>query len=582
MPKNPTEQALLERPYRFYFRKHWKLAVAGLTCLLLTNSFEVSVPWLIGRALDQLANNKGTPAIVGTVEMLLIVIFFLSIFRFFWRIFWGKFHHTVADDLRNRVFDKLTELTPSFFRQRKTGQLMSLISYDVNSFRIGIGPGMLILCDGIFLSALILPMMISISWSWTWKTLALMPFVPFVVHTIISRIHDAYHDRQNRFADLSGAAQETVSGIRVIKSFAQEDQQTGQFNQHSRAFQKASDRVAAWDAIFGPALELPVALGSVVLLLAGSNEVIQGAVTLGAFFAFYQYIQRMIWPMSAMGISISRIQESRASFQRIREVLETVPDIEDTGTVEVDQFESLEVKDLWFRYPGADEWALKGVSFRLTRGQTLGVIGATGSGKTTLVEILSRQYPFEKGHILLNGHPLESIRLSSLRKVMALVPQEAFLFSRKVSENVAFARDIWELNEVKEAASTVSLDQEIESWPKAYDALVGERGVNLSGGQKQRMTLARAIMKTGELVVLDDSLSAIDGRTEKAILSELKSELRKTTAIVVSHRLSSISWADQILVLDEGRTEALGRHTDLLHSSKTYRRLFEIQTEAPA
>jgi ATP-binding cassette subfamily B protein len=258
--------------------------------------------------------------------------------------------------------------------------------------------------------------------------------------------------------------------------------------------------------------------------------------------------------------------------------MEFVPDVRDTGRIELEQFESLQVRDLWFRYPGALDWALKGVSFTLRQGETLGVVGETGSGKTTLIEILSRQYPITQGEVLVNGHALEEITLSSLRKIMAIVPQEAFLFSRKVAENVAFSRDEWILPEVQEAASMVSLDQEIESWPMSYDALVGERGVNLSGGQKQRMTLARALMKNGELAILDDSLSAVDGRTEMAILTILRNELKKTSAIVVSHRLSSILWADQILVLNNGAMEGLGTHQKLLHESPTYQSLFKIQT----
>jgi ATP-binding cassette subfamily B protein len=444
---------------------------------------------------------------------------------------------------------------------------------------MGIGPGMLILFDGIFYAGLILPIMISISPSWTLKTLILMPLVPFTVRSLVSKIHAAYHTRQERFADMSGSAQEIVSGIRVIKCFAQENNQTGLFNNHSKKFQDSCDIVARWDSFFPPALELPVAVGSVTLLLLGAPEVMSGAVTLGSFFAFYQYIQRMIWPMEAIGSAFSQIQEGRASFNRISEVLETNSDVPDFGTITLHEFESLEVRNLNFSYPDKKELTLKNISFRLTKGQTLGIVGETGSGKTTLIELLSRQYSVPHGTILINGHSIETITMASLRHLMAIVPQEAFLFSRMVSENLAFAKDEWNQEDVRSAAESVRLDNEIESWPDRYEAMIGERGVNLSGGQKQRMTLARALMKDAGLVILDDSLSAVDARTEQKILARLQSELQKTTSIIVSHRLTSVSFADQILVLKEGQVEGHGRHQDLIAKPGTYARLYAIQRE---
>lgn len=577
MPDSRSE--VLKKPYRFYIKKHkWTVAL-GLTWLFLTNFFETMVPWLIGKTLDKITAGAQLWDVFKQVGWLFAVMFFLSIFRYLWRVYWGRFHHTAAEDLRNRVFARMSDLGPTFFRPRKIGQLITLISNDVNSFRMGIGPGLLILFDGIFLIALVLPMMISISWTWTWQTLALMPFVPLVVKFILDRLHKAYQARQERFADLSGSAQEIVSGIRVVKSFAQEGNQTVQFNQHSTAFQRACDRVAAWDSFFGPALELPVALGSVLLLLLGTREVIEGRVSIGQFFAFYQYIQRMIWPMSAIGIALGHIQESRASFKRVAEVLEYEPDVPDTGDMEISELNSLEVRDLSFTYPGAKLPVLENVSFRLVRGECLGIVGMTGSGKSTLVELLTRQFPVASGVILVNGVSVEKIKLSSLKKIIGVVPQDAFLFSRKVSENLALGLEIWNIDDVRSAARHVRLDQEIESWPGAYDALVGERGVNLSGGQKQRMTLARAMARSAPLVILDDALSAIDAKTEESILNHLHDELRKTTSIVISHRLASVRGADQILVLKGGRVESLGRHEELIRVSPTYQVLHEMQME---
>ena len=577
MTDAPSE--LLQKPFRFYLKKHWGVASLGIACLLVTNSLETLIPWLVGKTLDKITGGAPLTEIGGVIGWLFAIVAFLSVFRFLWRVFWARFHHTAAQDLRNRLFARMSVLGPSFFRTRKIGQLITLISNDVNSFRMGIGPGLLVFLDGVILAFLILPMMVSISPSWTWKCLALMPFVPFTVNAILKKLNLEYRSRQGAFADLSGSAQEIVSGIRVIKSFAQEDQQTRQFNKHSRSFAGACDRVAGWDAVFGPALELPVALGSVLLLLLGTGEVMAGTVTLGQFFAFYQYIQRMIWPMSAIGQGLGNIQEGRAAFRRIREVLEFAQEVPDLGKLEVHELKSLEVRNLSFSYPGSTLKALDGVSFRLAQGESLGIVGMTGSGKSTLIDLLARQYPVPEGTILINDISVEKYSLVSLRRLTGLVPQEAFLFSRKVSENLALGLETWELDDVRAAAGFVHLDQEIQSWPEGYSTLVGERGVNLSGGQKQRLTLARALVRESALVIMDDALSAVDAKTEEDILLHLSGELKRTTSVIVSHRLASVRAADQILVLKNGRVEGVGRHEELVRTCATYQALHEMQME---
>jgi ATP-binding cassette subfamily B protein len=569
---------LLKSPFWYYLKKHRRTAALGLTWLFLTNSFETTVPWLVGKTLDRITAERPLEDVLELVGVIFGVILFLSLFRYLWRVYWAGFHHTVAQDLRDRAYNRMALLGPSFFRTRKIGELISLISNDVNSFRMGIGPGLLVIFDGCFLAALILPMMFSISWKWTLQTLVLMPFVPFVVRWILGRLHARYHARQNRFAEVSGSAQEIISGIRTIKSFAQERNQTTQFNVHSDVFRQACDRVSVWDALFGPALELPVALGSVLLLLLGAPEVMSGAVTLGSFFAFYQYIQRMVWPMSAIGIGLGQVKEAQAAFRRVQDVLVFQPDVPDEGDVDLEALESLEVRGLSFTYPGASLPALENVSFILRQGECMGVVGMTGSGKSTLVELLTRQYLAPRGTIWINGLPIERVRLSSLRRLIGVVPQEPFLFSRQVAENLALGLDDWDMDIVREAAGHVRLDAEIESWPGAYEALVGERGVNLSGGQKQRMTLARAMIRSAPFVILDDCLSAVDAKTEAAILHQLHDDLKRTTSIVISHRLASVRDADQILILHGGRVEALGRHEELIRTSGTYQTLNEMQS----
>lgn len=575
MPKNHLTS---KSPYLGFARKYWKLVTLGLVCLLFTNSFEVSIPLLIGQALDSVTQEKPFSEISRITLIILTVTLFLSAFRFLWRIFWARFHHAVADDLRNDLFYKYTELSPSFFQKHKIGKLMSLITNDVNSFRMGIGPGFLILFDALFQTVLIVPIMISISFGWTWKCLILMPVIPFVIRVVMKKLNEAYTDRQEDFSQVSGVSQEIVTGVRVIKSFAQEENQTTHFNLFSRAYERSCNRVGFWDSLFSPTMELPVALGCVVLLIVGVPDVIAGIVTIGAFFSFYQYVQRMVWPMTAFGLAMSHLQEGLSSYRRIKAVLLEEPDIKDDGTIEMNELESLVVNDLTFTYPGKSEPALKRISFTLKRGQSLGIIGATGSGKTTLIELLCRLHPVESGKILINGVSIEKIKLSCLRKMIRIVPQDAFLFSQTVTDNLAFSREEWTMEEVTDATNQVRLHDEILEWPEEYKSIVGERGVNLSGGQKQRMTLARALMKDSSLAILDDTLSAVDAKTEENILRVLKTQLSKTTAIVISHKLASVAWTDQILVLNHGELEKSGQHSELLKSSVTYSKLFEMQS----
>lgn len=574
----PKDHLSSKNPYFGFARKYWKLVTLGLVCLLFTNSLEVSIPWLIGRALDSLTQERPFSDITRITLVIIGVTVFLSMFRFLWRIFWARFHHAVADDLRNDLFYKYTELSPSFFQKHKIGRLMSLITNDVNSFRMGIGPGFLILFDAFFQTVLILPIMISISLAWTWKCLILMPVIPFVIRVVMKKLNQAYSDRQEDFSQVSGVSQEIVTGVRVIKSFAQERNQTNHFDKFSKAYERSCNRVGFWDSLFSPTMEFPVTLGCVALLLIGVPDVVSGAITIGAFFSFYQYIQRMVWPMTAFGLSMSHLQEGLASYRRIRAVLKEEPDIKDEGTIEMDQLETLEFKNLTFTYPGKREPALKNLSFKLNKGQSLGIIGSTGSGKTTLIELICRLHPVESGKILINGVSIEKIKLSSLRRMIRIVPQDAFLFSQTVTDNLAFSREEWTMDEITNTTNQVSLHEEILEWPEEYKSIVGERGVNLSGGQKQRMTLARALMKESSLAILDDTLSAVDAKTEETILRILKSQLSQTTAIVISHKLSSVAWTDQILVLNRGELEMAGTHADLVRDSETYSKLFEMQS----
>jgi ATP-binding cassette, subfamily B, multidrug efflux pump len=584
MTDDSARDPYLVRPYRSYIRLHWRLFVYGLLALLCTNLLDSFSPLLVGRAIDEIIGQKPFADVGHTVLIIFAITVFLAIFRFLWRYFWSQFHHAVAEDLRNRLYAKFTDLGPSFFSRRTTGELMSLINNDVNSFRMAIGPGILILFDSAC-QLIILPILMwQIAPTWTWKCLILTPFVPFIVRYLIRRTDQAYRRQQDRFAEMAGAAQEIISGIRVIKSYAQEENQTRHFNKSSKNFLDACDKVAQSSAVFGPTLEVATATGAVILLFVGAGDVMAGTVTLGSFFAFYQYVQKMIWPMEGLGDAFAQLQMGKAAFERIRSILTTRSDVAGDGEETPTDLHTLEVKNLTFSYPGDSRAVLSDISFTLKKGQVLGVVGVTGSGKSALAEALCQLYPSTPGAILIDGRPIEGIRRKNLRHLISMVPQDAFVFSRKLGENIAYGPEHQHVHSVEDAASLVHIHDEISLWPEAYDTLIGERGVNLSGGQRQRVTVARALMRSAPLIIIDDALSAIDARTGAEILQNLKHRLRGPAgcaALVISHRLANISWADQILVLNEGRIEAIASHEELLNISSTYRRLHELQSRSP-
>ncbi len=575
-----AQPELNAKPFRFYMKQFPRPFAVGVVMLFFTNLFDSLTPLALKFAIDAI-QAKEEQSLSKAVMIYIGLNLAFVYFRWGWRVYWGKFHQAVADDLRARIFSKLTLLGPSFYQKNPIGQLISIVSSDVNSFRMGIGPGLLILLDGIFYLGMYLPAMIWISWDWTWKTLILLPLIPPFMRKMEQLMHRYYRIEQDKLADVSANAQEIVSGVRVIKAYTQETNQLASFDKKSKIYEETCNKVARLDAIWQPVMEFSVASGTVILLWFCTDPVIQGTITLGTLFAFHEYIRRMTWPMSALGFSVSMIEQGRASFDRIRELLETETDIPDTGEKVVHEFEKLEVKDLSFRYAGAEHYALRDVSLTINAGETIGIVGPVGSGKTTLMNLICRLYPVEPNKVTFNDISVEDLKQSSLRRLISYVPQDAFLFSDTVAENISLGYTTEQAlmnDHVKHFASVVNIDSEIEALPTGYESLLGERGVNLSGGQKQRLTIARALIRNSQFVILDDSLSAVDGKTEKLIVEQLKGALDRRTVLIVSHRLATLRHADRIFVMNNGRVESVGKHDELLKTSATYKELNELQS----
>ncbi|RYZ66726.1 MAG: ABC transporter ATP-binding protein, partial [Proteobacteria bacterium] len=419
---------------------------------------------------------KDSSKLLQAILVYIAVMAGVALFRFGWRYYFGRFHHSVAEDLRNRIFGKLTELGPSFYQRSPVGQLMSLMTNDVNSFRMAIGPGMLTLLDALFLLAMILPIMIWLSWDWTWKTLIFIPLIPFIMRKLESAIHTRYREEQDRLAEVSANTQEIVSGVRVIKGFAQEKNQLETFNLKSKEYEVACNRVVAIDALFHPSFQGAIILGGVSLLWFGTPDVMKGTITLGSFVAFHDYVRRMVWPFSAIGMAASMMEQGRASFSRIKDLLSTETDIPDLGTETIETFEKLEIKNLSFRYQGAVADALTDINLTIHAGETIGIVGPVGAGKTTLLQVATRLYPTSPGTIRYNGIDVDQIRRDSVSHFISYVTQDVFLFSDTIAENIALGfNDFPGLESVEEATSIVNIDQEIRGMPGSYGAYLGER-----------------------------------------------------------------------------------------------------------
>lgn len=566
-----------QHPLLYYIRLNPGFFFWGMFFLIITNILDGYWPMILKTGIDQITNKEAVAILQTTCLQLFGILVALAGTRFLWRILFGRYHTYAAEELRNRLFRHYLRMGPSFFQKNPLGELMSLITNDIQVFRNGIGSGVLILVDGIVIMIVVLPLMLAMNPSWTWKTLIFLPLVPILIWQIHKMIFERYFIQQDKLAALSGVSQEIVSGIRVIKSFAQENNQLANYNTYSKTLEEHSNRVARVDSLFVPIMQFGVITGTVILLFISGQDVIAGVATVGTFVAFQRYILKMVWPMTALGLGISQFQKGMASYARIKNVLDQTSDIPDHGTRELKNFESLEVRNLTFAFGDSQKPTLKDVSFTLRRGETLGIVGTVGSGKSTLLNLLNRLYPAPENSILINGYDIAEYTQNSLREQFVFIPQEPFLFSVSVDENIRYGMTSEMQEPAEHWAELVDIRGEIESLPAGFASQLGERGVNLSGGQKQRLTIARGLIKRSSVIFLDDSLSAVDTKTEHAIQRDVFAKSTEQTKVIVSHRVSSVQNSDQILVLNNGSVEAIGTHHELLESSPTYRRMVDIQ-----
>ena len=574
-----------------YFRPYRRIYATGLALVIVSNAFSTLVPRFVQHGIDAIAHQQEFALVLRAVELLLGAALLSGIARFGMRQYLNSVSRRVEYDLRNDLFAHLERQPAAFYDRHPTGDLMARATNDLLNIRMVAGPALMYLVDTLARTLLVLPAMLQISAPLTGYALLPLLGLPFGMIVFGRAIHARTEAIQEHFATITSHVMENLSGVRIVRAYRQEGAETDAFGRLSEEYVRRNLALVRAYGAFQPMLMSLGALGSVVVLLVGGRLVIAHAMSLGAFVAFGVYLTMLVWPMIALGWVVNLVQRGAASMGRVNAILHEAPTITSPAEPAVlppaAGARALTFENVWFRYPGAEDrgWVLEDVSFTLAAGESLGVVGATGAGKSTLVDLVARTYDPDRGRILVDGVDIRTLSLDDLRRTVSHVPQETFLFSESVRENVLFGMpDDGRLERASEAAQ---LTEALPSLPDGYDTLLGERGVNLSGGQKQRTAIARALAKDAPIFLLDDALSAVDASTEARILQALRSALVGKTTVIVSHRLAAVRDATRIIVLDQGRIVETGRHPDLMRREGRYwelvrRQELEVELEEEA
>jgi ATP-binding cassette subfamily B multidrug efflux pump len=595
------------RPLLPYLKRYrWGYAL-GTVCVLLHNGIWVLFPLVIGKASDDLKSSADLTASVMRHKLLVYAGLLLAIaltkgiFQFLTRWVVIGVSRDIEFDLRNDLFARLEGLSYSYYQRNRTGDIMARATNDLNAVRMLLGPAIMYSANTMVYTAGALAFMISINPKLTLLTFLPLPAVSIVIQTFGRRIHERFERIQAMFSDISARAQENFSGARLIRAYVQEEAQVKAFERENKEYIRRSLKLVRLMGMLWPTLELMLGCAVVLVLWLGGREVLTGQLTLtrvtnlvgtypgitttlkldgsmsvGQFVSFSTYMMQLTWPIIALGWVINILQRGTASLIRINEIMQEQPEIKDAPDAQVREINGdIEFRDLNFSYDGKP--VLRDVNLRVPAGSSLAIVGPTGSGKTTLVNLIPRVYDADPGMVLIDGRRIRDYSLESLRRSIGFVPQETFLFSDRIRENIALGVDSASNSDIHDAADAANIAVDIEGFPEGYETLVGERGITLSGGQKQRTAIARALIRNPRILILDDALSSVDTHTEDKILNHLRDVMAGRTTIFISHRVSTVRNADRIAVLHGGRIVELGTHDELLALNGYYSDLYNKQ-----
>ncbi len=562
-------------PYLWKYRRGWAV---GLSSLILKDVTGALLPLVVRYAIDALTSGKRLQVIAGLALLLIAVSLVKGFFQYWMRLILVGISRDVEYDIRNDLFGRLVTLSPGFFARSQTGDLMARSTNDLNAVRMMLGPGIMYWTETSLTFLLAIGIMVFSDWRLALLALLPAPLVSFNVIFFGQRIHSRFQKIQEMFSDISSRVQENLSGVRMVRAFAQEDAEIRRFEKLNRAYIAQNLRLARLQGTFEPLLEALIGLTFVAVLWAGGRQVLQHRISLGSFVMFNTYMSILVWPMIALGWVVNLMQRGTASLTRILEILDQVPaiatppDPAPCGEVRGDiSFENVTVE-----YPAGR--ALGPIDLTIRAGSTVAIVGRTGSGKSTLVNLIPRLLDPNAGVVRLDGIDARRLDLQSLRAQIGMVPQETFLFSATIAENIAFGMETATREAVESAAELAGLASDIEGFPNGFETMVGERGLTLSGGQKQRTAIARALVLNPRILILDDALSSVDTLTEDRILSGLAHVVAGRTVILISHRVSTVRSADEIVVLDKGRIVERGTHEELIARAGYYADLAQKQT----